>query len=165
MKIFEEFGIDIGYVLLSSIIIILVIVIVLIVILLKYRRLNKKYNQFMTGQDAKSLETVIQTRFNEIDEMKEHMFAVDDQLNKINHFLLATYKKMAVVKYDAFREMGGNMSFVLALLTETNDGFVLNTMHSSREGCYTYVKTIHKGQCDVLLSEEEKDALNEAMKK
>ena len=78
---------------------------------------------------------------------------------------MMTYNKMAVVKYDAFREMGGNMSFVLAMLTEKNDGFVLNTMHSSREGCYTYVKTIQNGQCEVLLSEEEKEALAKAMKK
>lgn len=165
MMVFDQLGIDIGYVLLGAIGAIMVLLILLIVVMVKQSKLKKKYNQFMQGQDAKSLEKVIYTRFDEIDNIKEHMFMVDEHLESIDKFLLKTYKKMAVVKYDAFREMGGNMSFVLALLTETNDGFVLNTMHSSREGCYTYVKTIANGQCEAPLSEEEQQALDEAMKK
>jgi len=165
MIVFDQLGIDLGYVLLGTVGAVFILLILLIIMMVKQRKLKKKYNQFMEGQDAKSLEKVIYTRFNEIDSMKERMFAIDEHLESIDRFLLKTYKKMAVVKYDAFREMGGNMSFVLALLTETNDGFVLNTMHSSREGCYTYVKTIANGQCDAPLSEEEKQALNEAMKK
>ncbi len=165
MIVFDQLGIDIGYVLLGTVGAVLILLILLIVIMAKQSKLKKKYNQFMEGQDAKSLEKVIYTRFDEIDNMKEHMFEMDGHLESIDKFLLKTYNKMAVVKYDAFREMGGNMSFVLALLTETNDGFVLNTMHSSREGCYTYVKTIVNGQCDAPMSEEEMQALNEAMKK
>ncbi len=165
MIVFDQLGIDLGYVLLGTVGAVFILLILLIIMMVKQRKLKKKYNQFMEGQDAKSLEKVIYTRFDEIDSMKERMFAIDEHLGSIDKFLLKTYKKMAVVKYDAFREMGGNMSFVLALLTETNDGFVLNTMHSSREGCYTYVKTIANGQCDAPLSEEEKQALNEAMKK
>ena len=165
MKIFEQFGIDIGYVLIGAIGVIFILFILIIVMMVKHSKLKKKYNKFMDGQDGKSLEKLIQTRFNEIDNIKEHMFETDNRLETIDKFILKTYKKMSVVKYDAFREMGGNMSFVLALLTEKNDGFVLNTMHSSREGCYTYIKTISKGQCEAPLSEEEKEALDEAMKK
>lgn len=165
MIVFEQLGIDVGYVLLATIGAVLILLILLIISMVKQSKLKKKYLQFMEGQDAKSLEKVIYTRFNEIDSMKEHMFETDEHLKGIDSFLLKTYNKMAVVKYDAFHEMGGNMSFVLALLTEKDNGFVLNTMHSSREGCYTYVKTISNGQCELFLSEEEQQALNEAMKK
>ena len=70
---------------------------------------------------------------------------------------------MGVVKYDAFKEMGGKLSFALALLNDYNDGFIINAMHSTREGCYTYVKEIIKGECEVILAEEEKQALEEAI--
>ncbi len=40
--------------------------------------------------------------------------------------------------------MGGKLSFSLALLSQTNDGFIINAMHS-REGCYTYIKEIIDG--------------------
>ena len=58
--------------------------------------------------------------------------------------------------------MGGKLSFTLALLTKENNGFVLNAMHS-REGCYTYIKEIINGNSLIILSEEEKEALEVAM--
>ena len=67
-----------------------------------------------------------------------------------------------MVKYDAFHEMGGKLSFSLALLDQKNDGFIINAMHS-REGCYTYIKEILNGNSIIVLAEEEKEALNLAM--
>ena len=68
------------------------------------------------------------------------------------------------MKYDAFNEMGGKLSFSLALLNETDDGFVMNAVHS-REGCYTYAKDIENGNCKLNLSEEETEALKQAIAK
>ncbi len=163
MIVFEQLGIDMGYVLLGTIAVVLFLMIMLIVLIAKHSDLKKKYNEFMNGEDGRSLEKVIVERFKEIDGIKEHMFAIDNHIDSIDEFLLKTFNKMAVVKYDAFREMGGSLSFALALLTETNDGCIINSMHSSREGCYTYVKKIVKGQCEAPLSEEEKAALDAAM--
>ena len=67
------------------------------------------------------------------------------------------------MKYDAFSEVGGKLSFVLALLDKNNDGFILNSVHSSREGCYTYLKEIIKGESFFELSKEKKQALNRAI--
>lgn len=165
MIIFEQLGIDIGYVLLGCILMSLILIILIITMILKHNKLKKKYEEFMKGQDAKTLENLIVSKFDEIDSMKEHLNENDERLKKIDGFLLGSYNKMSIVKYDAFREMGGNMSFVLALLTESNDGFILNTMHSGREGCYTYLKNIVKGECDAPLSEEEREALDKAVKR
>ena len=67
-----------------------------------------------------------------------------------------------MVKYDAFHEMGGKLSFSLALLDQKNDGFIINAMHS-REGCYTYIKEILSGNSIIVLADEEKEALDIAM--
>jgi len=73
------------------------------------------------------------------------------------------FQKVGLVKYDAFHEMGGKLSFSLALLNETNDGFIINAMHS-REGCYTYIKEIVDGNSIIVLADEEQEALDMAMK-
>ena len=69
-----------------------------------------------------------------------------------------SYQKVGIVKYDAFNEMGGKLSFALAMLDNNNTGWILNAMHS-REGCYTYVKEIVKGESYIELAEEEAAAL------
>ena len=68
------------------------------------------------------------------------------------------------MKYDAFKEMGGKLSFSLCLLDDENNGFILTSMHT-REGCYTYVKEIIKGESFVVLATEERRALEEAKNK
>ena len=84
-------------------------------------------------------------------------------LNDIIENLDSAYQKVGIIKYDAFNEMGGKLSFVLALLTKENDGFILNAVHS-REACYTYVKEIVKGESYIPLADEEQQALEEAVK-
>lgn len=74
----------------------------------------------------------------------------------------STFQKIGIIKYDAFNQMGGNLSFCLALLDENNNGFILNSVHST-EGCYSYTKQITKGQCKIDLGKEEAEALQMAM--
>ena len=75
----------------------------------------------------------------------------------------AGYQKTGIVKnYNAFKGMGGNLSFVIAMLDDNNTGFVLNSVHS-REGCYLYLKDVVEGKTEVLLGSEEKEALERAL--
>ena len=73
-----------------------------------------------------------------------------------------TFQKLGIVKYDAFKQMGGQLSFSLALLDENDNGFILNSVHSS-EGCYSYTKEVRNGTCSISLGEEEQQALDMAM--
>lgn len=74
----------------------------------------------------------------------------------------SAYQKMGLVKYDAFSQMGGQLSFCLALLDENNNGFIINSVHST-EGCYSYTKEIKNGQSDISLGKEEAEAMAIAM--
>ncbi len=139
----------------------LIMFIIMIVNLVSISKLKKKYQTFMGGADARTLEQTIADRLDAIDGL-----IVSNQENKKNISLLTdqiklTFQKVGMVKYDAFQEMGGKLSFSLCLLNERNDGFIINAMHS-REGCYTYIKEIIAGNCVILLSEEEKEALEMA---
>ena len=70
----------------------------------------------------------------------------------------SAYQKMGLVKYDAFQQMGGQLSFCLALLDENNNGFIINSVHST-EGCYSYTKEIRHGESDISLGKEEAEAM------
>lgn len=162
MELFNMIGIDAGYVLIGTAATALLLFILVIILFVKQSKLVKKYNDFMQGAEGKSLEAVVTQRFSEIDGIKENLVEVNGRLEKIDGTLLHTYQKMSLRKYDAFQEMGGNLSFVLVLLTAENDGWIVNVMHSTREGCYIYSKEVVKGECEIQLSEEEEQALEEA---
>lgn len=116
----------------------------------------------MSGKNAKSLEETLEKRLNQIDSLVEANAANEKNIKKVVNNMKFTFQKVGLVKYDAFNEMGGKLSFSLALLNASNDGFVLNAVHS-REGCYTYIKEIIDGNSIIVLAQEEQEALNMAM--
>jgi hypothetical protein len=162
MQLFDEFGVDIGYVVLGMAGVILIMLILLIVTMAKNASLKKKYKIFMDGENGKNLEKAILDKFAAIDILESNVETINREIKAINGQLVTAYQKIGLVKYDAFKEIGGKLSFVLVLLTAENNGFILNSMHSTKEGCYTYAKEVVNGEAFVILSEEEQQALEEA---
>lgn len=163
MELFDRIGLDAGYVIIGLAGFSLLLLILILVLFTKNSNLRKRYDTFMKDANGESLEKMFAKKFGDVDGLVEKTNHMDERLKSIDNTLLLTYKKMGVVKYDAFKEMGGKLSFALALLNDYNDGFIINAMHSTREGCYTYVKEIIKGECEVILAEEEKQALEAAI--
>ena len=161
-KILAKLGIDPAFIFLFMLILIVVLFVLYVNVSLKYDRLKNSYASFMRGKDGKNLEESILTKFSELDGMakiiKQNRADVKEMYRRTEHCI----QKCGIVKYDAFNEMGGKLSFALALLDSDNTGWIMNAMHS-REGCYTYVKEILKGESYVELSEEEAEALDRAI--
>lgn len=128
----------------------------------KITKLSRRYDKFLSGKDAESLEETIVQRFEQIDTLAKVSKVHQAEIGKIKENMNKVYQKMGIVKYDAFSEMGGKLSFALAMLDKENSGYVINAMHS-REGCYTYIKEIIKGESFILLGNEEKEAVDMAM--
>lgn len=143
------------------VLILLVLLILTIVNLSQIKKLKKKYTQFMSGSNAQSLEETITEHLNEIDGLISSNARNEKNIDQLKNQIRFAFQKVGLVKYDAFQEMGGKLSFSLCLLNEKEDGFIINAMHS-REGCYTYIKEIIAGNCVIILSEEEKEALEMA---
>ena len=164
MQILKELGIDLEleYVVIGMAAIILIMLILLIITIAKSASMRKKYKIFMDGENGKNLEKAILDKFSAIDELESNVRDINGQIKAINGQLVTAYQKIGMVKYDAFKEIGGKLSFVLVLLTAQNNGFILNSMHSTKEGCYTYAKEVVNGEAFVILSEEEQQALEEA---
>lgn len=125
--------------------------------------LKKRLKAFTEGADAKSLEEEIRDRFAEIRGIKQSQEKMELDIRTIFANLNKTYQKSAILKYNAFREMGGNLSFVMVFLDKKNSGFLLNSVHSTTNGSYMYAKEITHGEADIELSPEEKETLMRAM--
>ena len=161
-SIFDAIGIDPGIIIIFVLGVLLIVLIYMIKISMKMSRFMKKYKMFMRGMDGASLERAFGARFNQMDILEENCRTLMYESRKIKEVQNITLNKVAIVKYDAFKEMGGKLSFALAMLDKENNGFVMNAIHSS-DGCYTYVKEIVKGESYVVLGEEEKEALRQAV--
>jgi hypothetical protein len=72
--------------------------------------------------------------------------------------LAQALKHVAVVRYDAFGDMGGRLSFSAAIIDDSGDGVVLSSIHARGES-RTYAKGVVGGRSDATLTPEEQQAL------
>lgn len=156
---------DLGYLLIGMaavILILLIVIIILIVQIKKVGKLNRRLDKFLLGKDGKSLEKNIIALFEDNQFLKSSTEKNKKDIRVLYKNMESAYQKMGLVKYDAFSQMGGQLSFCLALLDENNNGFIINSVHST-EGCYSYTKEIKNGQSDISLGKEEEEAMAIAM--
>lgn len=153
---------DLTYLFIGAFAAILILLIAMIVLWINLGRLSKKYNKFMGGKNAKSLEKDIMGLYEDNKLIKASMEKNRKDIENLYKKLEGAFQKIGIVKYDAFNQMGGLLSFSLALLDENDNGFIINSVHSA-EGCYSYTKEIKNGLCDISLGDEEKKALDMAM--
>lgn len=161
-RILDSLGFDPGIIMIVMMAIMVFVLIYMVNVSMKLTRFLKRYRIFMRGKDAVSLEKAFTQKFLEVDRLMEINKIQAGEISRIKEILSRTTNKIGIVKYDAFPDVGGKLSFALAMLDESNTGFVLNAIHS-REGCYTYIKEIVKGESYIVLGQEEKDALRQAV--
>ena len=161
-KIFAKLNFDPGILVILSLILTVVAIVLVIMLVLRQSRLEMNYKIFMKGKNGKTLEDTFKAQFDDIDLVKEQTDLLHKRMMYVEKSLNRSYQKCGVVKYDAFKELGGQLSFAYALLNDSNTGFVMNCIHS-REGSYTYIKDIVRGECELPLSEEEAEAVKNAI--
>lgn len=165
-KLFESIGLagfDLSILIIIMLILIIIGWVIAIIALVRYKNLNKKYQKFMGGNEAKSLESYITEL---ISLNKENSEKIEDNKIEIQNLYKKqrlNFQKVGMIKYDALQEMGGNLSFVIALLDENNNGFIMNSVHNIHSN-YCYAKEVKAGKCNINLSKEEEIALDKALK-
>lgn len=157
----EEIGL---FVIAGLFVLCLASIILLIITLCKLKKLRRRVDALTRGKDAETMEDTILKYFEKIEALENEKKEIQESLKSVKENLKMTYQKTALVKYDAFREMSGALSYALVLLDKEDNGILINSMYS-REGCYSYAKDIVHGKCELNLSEEEKEALKQAVEK
>ena len=142
-SVLSQLPMDPAYLIIGLAALTIILMIVVIICLIQMRKLYRRYDYFMRGKDAETLEDIIMSQMEDIAELKAEDRANKDSLRNTNKNYRSALQKFGLVKYNAFKGMGGNLSFAMALLDYTNSGFVLNSVHS-REGCYLYIKEVDR---------------------
>ncbi len=140
----------------------LILLLLLIILMVKFSGLKKKYKIFMEGNDAGSLEDTLILRLDQVDELIASNNKNERNIEDINRRLHFAIDKYGIVRYDALEELGGKLSYAIALLDEGDNGFIINYMHG-RDGSYSYLKEVINQNTVSNLSEEEKAALSKAI--
>ncbi|MEZ3463108.1 MAG: DUF4446 family protein [Lachnospiraceae bacterium] len=155
-------NIDIGFIFLGLLAFSILLLILIIAAFVQISKFKKKYTRFMLGKDGANLEKDIMTLYEDNKYMKLSIDKNREDIKELFKKHEAAFQKVGLVKYDAFTEMGGKLSFALALLDEKNNGFIINSVHSS-DGCYSYTKRVKDGDSQIALSNEEKVAVERAV--
>ena len=159
--VYQTTEIDAAYILIGMAAVLLILLILIIFALCKLKKLNRKFDRFMRGKDAESLEDTILSCIEKNEQIDQMNQLLREDIIGLRKNQRITYQKMGMVKYNAFREMSGDLSYALALLDQEENGFIINSVYA-KEGGYSYIKEIVKGESSILLSEEEKAALEKA---
>lgn len=162
--ILKSLGIDPGILIIILFVLSIVLIVLLIVIMIRTRKLYRKYDGFMRGKDAESLEESFLKVYEDVEYLKKEDKENKEVIKVLGITLNRSFQKTAIVRYDAFQGMGGQFSFAMTLLDRNDSGILLNCIHS-RETCYLYLKEVVQGQCSLTLSKEETQSLEEAKKK
>lgn len=155
---------NLQYVLLGMTVAILLSLVVFISINIKLAKMNKKYSAMMKGMEGVNVEQML---LSHIDEVKHAMQKVDNlslEYQKLDITSKKCIQKFGVIRFNAFENMGSDLSFAIALLDHQNHGVVISSIYSRSES-HTYAKPIVSGASSYFLTEEEKQALQQAIEK
>ena len=121
--------------------------------------LNKNYVNFMKKMgNGNNLDEMLKKYLDEVNNIKQDNSEIKAYYTKLDYDISTSIQKIGLVRYNAFQNVGSDLSFAVALLDRDNNGFVLNGIYGS-ESSNIYAKPIKNGESTYQLSEEEKQAI------
>lgn len=151
----------IGALLLAAILVAVVAIVLAMVAVNGQRRVREAYRTFSQGSRDDVL-TLLQRHVDEVGHLRGEVARLEDGGRQLRELIRSGLSRVATVRYDAFEDMGGRLSFSTALLDEHGDGVVVTSI-SGRTDTRTYAKPLTGGHSHHNLSEEESEAINRAV--
>lgn len=147
------------------IILIINVMLLLIYVLnsIKLTKLRKNYADFMTKLGkGENINEMIQKYIKDVENIKKENQEIEDYCQKLDEESKETLKKIGLIRYNAYKDTGSNLSFALAILNERNTGIVLNGLYG-RDTSNIYSKPVIEGKSEYALSKEEEEAIKKAI--
>ena len=149
--------------LLGWVIITIILVLLVITMMAKLSSLNKRYKKFLEKLgNGNNIEEDLETYMYRVEKVEKQNAEIANYVKTLDEDLTRCIQKVGIVRYNAFKDTGSDLSFTLALLDEHNDGVVLNGIYS-REMSNIYAKPVKNGESNYTMSEEEKMAVQKAI--
>ena len=152
----------------DSFLIMLFVLVVLLILgyianIAKLSKMQKNYKEFITKLgNGKDITEDLREYVKRVEKVENTNKEIINYCENLDKNMESCVQKIGIVRYSAFRDTGSDLSFVLALLDEKNNGVVLNGIYS-REMSNIYAKPVENGESTYTLSEEEKQAIKKAI--
>lgn len=127
-----------------------------------YLKMNRAIDALLEKGKIKDLREVLFSQIEKTKDMEASIGQALERIKSLEDISKVAFQKIGVVRFNPFNEMGGNQSFVIALLDKENSGFVISSLFI-KEGNRMYAKSVVKGKSDYTLSAEEKEAIARAI--
>lgn len=148
---------------LAMAVITILLVIGFIVMIARLTSINKKYKNFLNKLgNGKNIEEDLENYMYRVERVEKQNTEITTYIKNLDEDLTKCIQKVGIVRYNAFKDTGSDLSFALALLDENNDGVVLNGIYS-REMSNIYAKPVVNGKSSYTVSEEEQQAIDKAI--
>lgn len=128
----------------------------------RQRKMEANMKVLFGGNEAKDLESILLAHAGQITELDTEIQELFEILNKVHALTFRSIHKVGIIRFNPFKDIGGDQSFAVALLDGKDAGIVISSLHT-REGTRIYSKPITKGASEkYTLTEEEKQAIKSA---
>ena len=155
---------NLAIILIAMTILLVLLIILSIVTLVKLSSTKKRYKMLVNGATGEDLENIIADHIAQMNELVVKNNKIDEDYAAMRNLFEKSLQKIAVYRFSAFHDMGGDMSYAVAMLDHNNNGVIFSSIFGRQESC-TYVKPVENGISKYPLSEEENKVLQEAMAK
>ena len=152
------------FIIIGLIALIVLVFIILIANNIKISKLSRKYKKFMKGGKDRSIGELLIDLMDEVRSSSKKSDSIKILYEEIDNRLNKCVQKVSIIRYKAFDNMGSAQSFSIALLDAGNNGVIITGIYGRNE-CITYAKQVDNGVPKYELSDEEKNVLQDAMKK
>lgn len=143
----------------------IILLIAFIMVLIKVFAINQKYKDFMQKLgNGKDIEEDLENYMYRVERVEKQNAEITDFIQKLDNDFEKSIQKVGIVRYNAYKDTGSDLSFTLAMLDENDNGVVLNGIYS-RETSNIYAKPVENGKSSYILSEEEQEAIRRAIEK
>lgn len=146
----------------ATIVLVIALLVYCVILHIRLGSLKKKYDFFMQGENGASLERKLSVEVSEIRDAAKGLETMMSEQAAIRNIQSNTIQKIGFIKYNAFENIGNDLSFALTLLDGNNNGICISSIYGRNES-RIFSKPIVKGKSLVSLSQEELESLNEAL--
>lgn len=159
METFIEFLTSDNFIVFNFCFEIILFIITIISLSLLYK-LSKEYRSFMKKMgNGNDIPGMLKKYLEDVNMIKKDNREIKAYYTKLDSDISSCIQKSGLVRYNAFKDVGSDLSFAMALLDRENNGIVLNGIYGS-ESSNIYAKPIKNGQSQYQLSDEEKYAID-----
>ena len=125
--------------------------------------IQKRISNIFNTSTKMDLEEVITLYYKDIEQILQENKMIKGDIKSITNDISMCAQKIAIVRYNAFEDVGSDLSYAITILDAQDNGIVINGVYS-RECSSSYAKPIENGKSKYPLSEEEMQAIDLAKK-